>query len=167
MLNASRQKTNVETVELIYDMSSSDPALNWGKTSGIQGNVDVSKDLSKYQAIEIVPVIYPVGSTNTGGWSGRYKLDLTIKKPGDDWYVACYCAAYCDSTNAGFVSRTTWNFAILYNKGGTLRWYISFNGTNYNNSTSAYIAKIYGIKRGGHRKLSLLHRIFHRGGAVC
>lgn len=53
--------------EVVYDMTSSDASKNWGYPNGIQGNVPVTKDLTKYQYLDFVLTIYPTNSMNTGG----------------------------------------------------------------------------------------------------
>lgn len=133
--------------EIAYDASSSEPALNWGYPSGIQGNVAVTKDLTKYQYLDFVLTIYPTSSTNTGGWSGVYRLDLTTKKSSDNWCVAGYSAAYADSVGGiGNINAETWNFALYYDVVNKIvKWFIRFTNTSYNNNTSCFISKIYGV----------------------
>lgn len=133
--------------EIAYDASSSEPALNWGYSSGIQGNVEITKDLTKYQYLDFVLTIYPTSSTNTGGWSGVYRLDLTTKKSGDNWCIAGYSSAYADwEAGVGNVNSETWKFVLYYNiVDKKLKWFIRFTNTSWNNDARCVISKIYGV----------------------
>lgn len=67
MLNSSKQRTNIESVELIYDKNSSDPALNWGKTDGIKSDTTVSSvDFSRYKKLKFYFQCYFYDEGNTG-----------------------------------------------------------------------------------------------------
>ena len=49
MTNSEDSNISCLRTEVVYDMTSSDASKNWGYPNGIQGNVPVTKDLTKYQ----------------------------------------------------------------------------------------------------------------------
>lgn len=147
MTNSEDSSISCLRTDVVYDMTSSDANINWGYPNGIQGNVPVTKDLTKYQYLDFVLTIYPTNSTNTGGWSGVYRLDLTTKKSSDNWCVAGYSSAYADSAGGiGNINAETWKFALYYDVVNKIvKWFIRFTNTSYNNNTSCFISKIYGV----------------------
>ena len=146
MTNSEDTNISCLRTEVVYDMTSSDANINWGYTSGIQGNVEVIKDLTKYQYIDIVPQVYKLGATNTGGWSGVYRLDLTSQRVSGDWYVATYTTAYADAAGEGGITNAVWKIVFYYQlTSKTFKWLVQFNGTSYNNNSNSVITKIYGV----------------------
>lgn len=160
MLNASKIPTHIEHVDLLYDKNSSDSKLNWGKTSGIPHSTTVSgKDFNKYDRLRVYI-----------SWSGNafaiYEIDMHTLT--DDLYQAG-----SPLISACRKSDTDHYWAIVYTNSAKTSFscdatgYDSFSKRTTNSTTAFVVYKIEGIYGGGHSKLSLWHRIFHRGGAVC
>ena len=51
MLNTTIVPNNIERVEVIYDMNSTDPAINFGLPGGITDGMVIGLDLSKYKML--------------------------------------------------------------------------------------------------------------------
>lgn len=148
LIMTNEDDVNVDCLrsEVIYDMTSSDSNLNWGYPAGIQGSVEIVKDLTKYQYIDIVPQVYKLTATNTGGWSGVYRLDLTSQRVSGDWCVATYTTSYADAAGAGGINNDVWKIVFYYQLASkTFKWLVQFNNTSYNSNADCVIAKIYGI----------------------
>lgn len=160
MLNASKQKTNAELVDLLYDKNSSDPVFNWGKTGGIQDNVVVTnKDFSKYKKLVVHGQAYAQNFTGI--------IDLTQPTTSDDYRGLNISSMSWDTSGLGMLAFICGG--IVNSAKTSFQSIVHFirvsNGAT--GATTAYfIYRIEGIY-GGRRKLSFLHRIFHRGGAVC
>jgi len=137
----------ISTYETIYDMKSSDSNVNLGFTSGVKQTPLVTTKFNDYHYLDVVVTVYPNGSTNTGGWSRVFRMDLTSNPVGSDWLIASYCCAYSDASAAGYVNKVTWNLVLLYNPSGNgIHCRCSFNGVSYTNSDQVYISKIYGVR---------------------
>lgn len=160
MLNADKQRTNVEIVDLLYDKNSSDPALNWGKPNGIQSNTITNNlDFTKYKKLRFYFQAYFKDEGNTGVSSSCCIMDF------DNYSGTTYKAGMLTPYYAG-AWRNMGFWATVPLAKNSLYVAMMFDGSTQS-GTSYFVYKIEGIRGGGRRKLSLLHRIFHRGGAVC
>ena len=137
------QIANVEHIELIYDMSSSDANINKGKTSGVQ----FSEDRSSYVSIENAPkskyngfnvYVYAVNQT--------LKVYVPVNKAVSDYT--------CRTTFAGQNEAVSYDnilFGYLEYVYGTL-YAINIRDktvgsviNNYQNNSGYYISKIEGV----------------------
>lgn len=159
MLNSSKQRTNVEVVDTVYDMHSSDASLNWGYTSGMHGqDGKTGLSLSKYKYLRVYVQLYNV--TNMGV-SVVYTIDLQTPSDTLGSYVgSCRTRANNISNDDGWFSIS------VVNSQRTSFTHVQCGYGRTAENTKSIVSRVEGI-RGGHRKLSFLHRIFHRGGAVC
>lgn len=112
-----------ERVDLIYDKSSANSNINWGKSSGILGGESVaSKDFSKYKVLECFVI--------AGTAEFSFLLDLEFINPTSSAYLAqgCgisvnyarfFCKAIVNSAKTsftnnfmGYVANTTSTFTL-------------------------------------------------------
>ena len=133
--------STISSYDIIYDMKSSDSSVNFGFTSGVKDTALVTTKFKDYHYLDVVVVLYPNGSTNTGGWSRVFRMDLTSNPVGSDWLIAGYTCAYSDASAAGYVNKVAWNLVLLYNPSGNgIHCRCSFNGTS---SSSKYKSSRY------------------------
>lgn len=125
--NLQTTLNNVEKVETIYDMNSTDPNINWGYTSGIGTGITINKNFSKYKMLRcqyqsynnaIVGFCDLTTPTTPADTTGRYML---------------YAVGYVGN---GFQEFTS----VINLEKTTLTTYLPGSG-----AAAAKITKIYGI----------------------
>lgn len=84
--------STVEHSEVIYDMNSTNPNINWGYTSGIRPTTSTGvqingKSISKYKYLKVYYVRYSTIVTENFGFVSRFIVDLTIAPNASGFYA--------------------------------------------------------------------------------
>ena len=124
----------LEYTQTIYDMKSTDSAINLGYTSGIKGGVTLTKlNLKKYKRLKVYSVI---------NWDySIVEIDLTM-------LVTQYNSYYNSKANPRISNNFMYTYGTYVSVGSAKNnIYISFfkNNSYLNNNTNYYCYKIEGI----------------------
>lgn len=77
-LQTELESAKKEKVELIYDMYSDDPEINWGYTSGAKGNSYFIMDFTKYHSLRVFARMFLAGAIVEMKVKDRKLTDLTM-----------------------------------------------------------------------------------------
>lgn len=137
-INATLEKT--EKVFTIYDMTSSNTSLNWGKSSGIRNGVTISNlNFSTYKKLIIYHQSY--------GVHGTVFLDLSKTNTGNKYSGSiCEFMTYSDTENStlGFIARDEVNLEKTSITCET--YYIRINNGIINSNDEYYVYRIEGVE---------------------
>ncbi len=77
-LQTEIESAKKEKMEVIYDMSSEDPEVNWGYTTGATGNCYFIMDFSKYHTLRVFARLYIGGAITEIKVADRKVADVTM-----------------------------------------------------------------------------------------
>lgn len=129
-----KQIADVEHIEVIYDNSSSDANINWGKTSGIYGGDVVSnKDFTKYKKV----IVYSYSSGNI------LTTIIPLTNILGDAYIGCNAGLSNDTTDIQCIKCSV-NSAKTEFKVDAMGYYNTSGFVLRNNTNSYLVFKIEG-----------------------